>query len=176
MTKAQSATEFMLLIAAILIIFIPIFYLLSDFGIQSGSEMINSQIRTVASTLTEQSRETYYLGLYSREIVTINMPDRIKEIKMVNIFRDPPAHNEYYLLVTYQKDDNLVQIPTLSEVPLVGNACVTDLACAGATACVNCTMDPSDFAVGVKNFKLAVTTQAVGPTSRQVVKISTVYI
>lgn len=173
MSKSQSATEFMLLIAAILIIFIPVFYLLTDYSITTGSELTTSRIRQIATKLVDESRETYYLGLFSREVVSVTMPDGITNLNTYIIEKGRPLTDEFYLNVSYRKGNLEITVPLMSEVPLITTSCnppVID--CQAGMNCTSCTFDRKDYAAGAKNFRL----ETVAWNNRLAVQISPVYI
>jgi hypothetical protein len=162
----------MLLIAAVLILFLPLFYLLSDYSIESTRGIVGAQIREVTNKLVSESRETYYLGLYSREIVTVSMPDTITNMNTYIIDKPAPQKPEYYLNISFYKDGNLVSIPIPSEVPLITNLTCYTTNCYTLSNCTTCLFEHASYEVGVKNFRI----ETVIWQGRLAVKISQVYI
>ena len=154
--------EFMLLIAALLVISLPIFYLLGDYSLKSSREISLNQLNKIGQQLVDESRDVYYLGLFSRQIVTLNMPDNVRGMRsyIVN-----GTSTEYVLVLSAMHDGKLIDIHFDSEVPLVTDgSCALDPAivsgCSGPPGpitgkhCYVCGFSPADNAPGVRNFRL----------------------
>jgi hypothetical protein len=149
--KSQSATEFAILIAALLAVFLPIFYLLSDYGLKSGSELLSSQINQIGTKIVDESREIYYLGLYSKEVITINLPENI--IRMNSLVIDSGGATETYFLIHFRKDKYVLNASFPSEVPIITDDCHS-YSCFGGDTCHVCNIRTHSEAAGVRNLRL----------------------
>jgi hypothetical protein len=163
MKRSQSATEFMLLIAAVLIIFLPMFYLLTEYSTSAGKGMVSAQIRQIGQKLVDESREMHYLGAYSREVVSVNMPNGVVNISTLTMLGSPKEH---YLRIRYYSEDLLVDMTIPSEVPLISSSSSLDTSVDCTHYIGNCPMNPSGqecllcqfkpewYSEGRKDFKL----------------------
>ena len=160
--KSQAAMELVLLIAALLFIFLPIFYFLGDYSLKSGAQIVSSQVNQIGKKLVDESREMYYLGLFSKEIITVNIPDRV--VGMNTIIINNSGDFEYYLMIEYYKDQSRMNATFPSEVPIVTyKPCYIEpniaAACSGpGVDCYLCEFNTTDCTPGVKNFKLETVT------------------
>jgi len=179
--KSQTAMEFTLLIAAVLVIFLPIFFILSDASINTSSQIIDNQVTKIGRKLVDESREVYYLGLFSKQVVTVNIPERVISMNTV-IINDSGAY-ENYLFIEIYKDGFLHNITFASEVPLVGkNPCYLDpdiaTGCSDppllvtALKCYRCPFDSDDITPSTKHFKL----ETIRWKSEYAVNITQVYL
>jgi len=150
MKKAQSAVEFVLLISFLLMAAVPIFFILSDYSFKSSTEASSSQLEATAHRLVDESREIFFLGLYSKDIITVRMPKQVTSMQTIYI---NGAQDEYYLLINYTKDGNEIQFPIKSEVPLFTGDC-TSKPCYTASQCTYCSFNADDYSEGIKNFRL----------------------
>jgi len=149
MSRAQSGVEFILLITALLFISIPVFYLMSDYSLKSSSEVASSQLRDSAQRIVDESREMFYLGKFSKEIITLNMPDNINGMSTMMILGSP---QEYYLIFNYTSSGKSINLPVSSEVPLItGNNCAFRPGCFPSKDCFICPFDSSAYKPGIKN-------------------------
>jgi hypothetical protein len=148
--KSQSATEFAILIAALLAVFLPIFYLLSDYGLKSGSELLSSQINQIGTKIVDESREIFYLGLYSKEVITLNIPESIVSMKTFNV--NSTSGVESYLIVNYRKEGFVINASFPSEVPMITGSC-SQYPCFGGNTCWDCPFPSVAYTPGMKNFK-----------------------
>jgi hypothetical protein len=150
MPKAQSAVEFILLITALLFISIPIFYLLTDYGITSSSDISQTQLQQIGKRIVDESREVYYLGRFSKEIITVNMPEAVNSMGTL-IIED---NDEYYLVINYTRRADRIDLAIPSEVPLITGDCSDATSCYSGNTCYYCSFDAVDYRAGIKNFKL----------------------
>jgi len=154
-TKSQSAVEFTLLIAALLLIFLPLFFVLTDFSFKSNTEIQSQQVQTVSQKIVDESREIFFLGRYSKEIITVNLPDYITSMSTLIINRTSiNLPNEYYLIINYTKAGQKVDLPIYSEVPLINSNCVHTPGCFGGLDCYYCQFSDVESRPGIKNYLL----------------------
>jgi len=152
MKSAQSAMEFTIMIAALLFIFLPIFYLLGDFSLESSTDLITTHISQNGQKIIDEARELYYLGPYAKEIITIRIPDNIIEMSTV-IYNDTAGNNEYVLNIMYQDKDYIVELPLYSEIPIVTQGCNQE-SCDASGCMYRCLFNPDDHLPGIRNFRL----------------------
>lgn len=172
MKNAQSAAEFTLLFAALLFIFIPAFYLLTRQALDTQTEAVEQQIQSMARSLVDESREIYYAGRYSRQVVTLNLPPGIVSMN-TTIIKDS-SNYEYYLLVSYMKKHERVFTALRSDVALVyGTACILE-PCLGTLECYRCPFEAEAVRNGVKSFELESTSRDIWGSSADVVEIERV--
>jgi hypothetical protein len=165
--KSQTTTEFMLIIGGILVIFIPLFYLMVSYSFESSDAITASQSRQVAGKISDEAREIYYLGLFSREILTVNMPDRV--IAMNSFIIDKPGLNdEHYLNISFYKKEGTTSVLLPTEVPIITGDCVS----AACTGCHICHFNKSFYTEGVRHIRL----ETVAWGDRLVVNATQVFI
>ena len=78
--KAQSALEYLMIIAVTLMIIIPTVYLLYSYSKQSTEEMIYPQINEIGISIINNAESVYYSGEHSKIVITVNMPDKINDV------------------------------------------------------------------------------------------------
>ncbi len=151
--KSQSAVEFMLLIAGILFIFLPLFYVFSDYSLKSGSDISTSMAKDVGQKLIDQSREIYYLGRFSKEVITVNIPEGIENMSTLIIDLPGDADDEFYLIMNVSNGQAKEDIVLSSEVPLVTSDCST-IACFSGYDCTYCNFNRTEAMPGKKDYRL----------------------
>ena len=154
--KSQTTVEFIILTACLFLVFLPILYLLSDYSIKTSSEIITTQVNQLGSKLVTESREMYYLGLFSKEVITVNIPNGITNMSFLVINKS--GSFEYYFIVNYTQEDKSLQQVFLSDIPLItsnSTEITKDLSCYGmGTECHLFYFGADDFLSGNRNFKL----------------------
>lgn len=173
-SKAQSATEFMILITALLIIFIPILFIIVDYGAKSVKEVDIQKIHEVGENIVVQARDIYYLGVGSKEIMTITVPRGIETLGTMAIWDTVSGKKEYYLMVKYLKEEDVLDMNIQSEVLLTIPGCVMNYAnsnCPTVTPagieCFVCTFSNDVFSVGRKDLQL----ETIKQTSPDLIKV-----
>lgn len=137
------------MITALLVIAIPVFYLLSDFSLDSSHEVKGSQAKDAAIKMVNEAREIFYMGKYSKEIITINLPDNINGMSSLIIVDTDP---EYYLIINYSVSGRQVDMPISSEVPIITRSgCDFEANCYPGKDCYYCDFDPIEYAGGIRS-------------------------
>ncbi|MBN1157185.1 hypothetical protein JXA85_06180 [Candidatus Woesearchaeota archaeon] len=161
--RAQSAIEFSLLLALLLLIFLPIFYFFISQGMESRMNILESQIEHFGRKLLDESRELYYLGIFNKEILSMNMPENILNMTFITIQKPADDKNtyEYYLKIDFLKKDEVNSIILSPEVPLTTLDSSNMYTCAfeedyQGYAAMECKLDSTSLAPGHKDFKLEV--------------------
>jgi len=145
--RGQSATEFMLLITAVLFICIPAFYLLVDYSLKQSDDANRDQIMHTSQSIVDEAREMYYLGRFSKEVITVRMPDNINSMSTLSIGDD-----EHYLIVNFTYKRSQVDLAKPCEVPLLTGDC-SEFSCLGTT-CRKCSFRAVDYREGTKEFRI----------------------
>jgi len=78
--KAQSALEYLMIIALVLGLIIPITYLFFRYSSQSTEQIIDSQINQIGNSIVDTAEIVYFSGENSKIILEINMPERVGDI------------------------------------------------------------------------------------------------
>ena len=152
MQKAQSAVEFILLITALLLIAIPAFYLLSDYAFKSSSDVAQVQIRESGQKIVDEAREMYYLGKFSKEIITVNMPDNVRSMSTLIVIGTTDM--EYYLIINHSNAEVNTDFLIQCEVPIITGTCNYIPGCYPSKNCYSCPFSPEAFQPGIKNYKI----------------------
>jgi len=152
MQKAQSAVEFILLITALLLIAIPAFYLLSDYAFKSSSDVARVQLREGGQKIVDEAREMFYLGKFSKEIITVNMPDNVRSMSTLIIIG--ATDMEQYLIINHSNAEVKTDILIQSEVPIVTENCNYIPGCYPTKDCYSCLFSHEAFQPGIKNYKI----------------------
>jgi len=170
MRKSQSAMEFMLLISALLLMAIPTFYLLSNYAFKSSSSISEQQMHESGQRIVDEAREIYYLGKFSKEIISISFPRNIDAMSLMII--NDSTIEEYYLIINYTNDGKSTELLVPSDVPMItGNACPVVTGCYAGKDCTTCKFMPDDYSNGVKSFKLETIPSWEGRTVVNISKI-----
>ncbi len=151
--KSQSAVEFMLLIAGLLFIFLPLFFIFSNYSMKSGSDISSSMAKDVGQKLVDQAREMYYLGRYSKEVISVNLPDGIDKMSTLIIDRPGDSQDEFYLIMNISSGSSKQDIVLASEVPIITQDCRT-APCYSGYDCTYCKFNRSETMPGKKDYRL----------------------
>lgn len=151
--------EFVLIISLVLLVMLIALVLVNNLLFSSSTDVRNAQMREIGQTVTDQAREVNYLGLFTQEIVSFNMPDDI--IKMGTVTYNGSSGPEHYMYATMRDSGRILNFTFPSEVPLVTEDCST-YNCISGVSCVVCNFKPLDYKPGRKNFKLESTLWAGG--------------
>jgi len=82
-TRAQSALEYLMIIAITLAIIVPTTYLFFSYSSESNVEIIYSQINQIGRSMIEVAETVYYSGESSKVILTLNMPENVRGINII---------------------------------------------------------------------------------------------
>ena len=81
--KAQSALEYLLIIALVLGLIIPITYLFFRYGSQSNEQIVDSQINQIGNTIVDTAKIVYYSGEGAKIIVELKIPENIDSVDIL---------------------------------------------------------------------------------------------
>jgi len=78
--KAQSAMEYLMIVAITLMIIVPTTYLFYTYSKQSIEQAVYPQINDIGTNIINNAESVYYSGEHSKIVMDINMPDKINDI------------------------------------------------------------------------------------------------
>lgn len=78
--KAQSAVEYLMIVAITLMIIVPTTYLFYTYSRESTEQIVYPQIDDIGSNIINSAESVYYSGEYSKIVIDINMPERINDV------------------------------------------------------------------------------------------------
>ena len=81
--KAQSALEYMMVIALTLGIIVPTTYLFYRYVSESGTQVIDSQINQIGRSILDTAETVYFSGEGSKIILELNMPKDVDDIYII---------------------------------------------------------------------------------------------
>ena len=81
--KAQSALEYLLIVALVLGLIIPITYLFFRYGSQSNEQIIDSQINQIGNTVVDTAEIVYYSGEGAKIILELKIPESIDSVDIL---------------------------------------------------------------------------------------------
>jgi len=158
--RGQYSVEFMIFIGFILIVIAVSAYVLFNFSSTAMEGIFQERINDVGETMVNNAREMFYLGLYSKVVVTVNLPSKISNMYTLQITQG--ANTENYIIFEYPaRDGATATIFVASEVPLMTRQadCTDDSAGAVIPECATdtcnlCYFQPKEYSKGPKNFRI----------------------
>lgn len=82
--NAQSALEYLMIIALTFAIIVPTVYLFFTYARESNIKIIDSQIDRIGRNIVNTAESIYYSGEHSKTILEFNMPDNIEEVNILS--------------------------------------------------------------------------------------------
>ena len=82
-TKAQSAMEYLMIVALTLGIIVPTTYLFFRYSSESTIEIIDAQINQVGRSIMDTAESVYFSGEGSRIVLELSMPKNVADINIV---------------------------------------------------------------------------------------------
>lgn len=79
-TKAQSALEYLMIIAITLGLIVPTAYLFFRYSSESNVQIIDSQITQIGRIIIDTAESVYFSGESSKIILEINMPENVDDV------------------------------------------------------------------------------------------------
>lgn len=95
--KAQLSLEYIIIFAFIMMIIIPTAYLLRNYIGVASDTITMSQIERVSRVLIDNAREMYYASSPAKVVITIDMPDQIEAMWIMDRKHNLSATQEYVL-------------------------------------------------------------------------------
>lgn len=78
--KAQSALEYLMVMAIVFMIIVPTVYLFYSYSKQSTEQMVYPQINDIGRTIINNAESVYYSGKHSKIVIDVDMPDKINDV------------------------------------------------------------------------------------------------
>ena len=83
-TRAQSALEYMMIVALALGIIVPTTYLFFRYSSESNIKLIDSQINEIGGSMVDTAETVYFSGEGSKIILEVNMPENVRDIYIIS--------------------------------------------------------------------------------------------
>jgi len=84
MAKAQSALEYLMIIALALGIIVPTTYLFFRYSSQSTAEIVDSQINQIGRIILDTAEIVYFSGEGSKIILELNLPKGVDDVYILD--------------------------------------------------------------------------------------------
>lgn len=81
--KAQSALEYLMIIALVLGIIVPTTYLFFRYSIQSNIEIVDVQVNQIGRTIIDTAETVYFSGEGSKIVLELNMPKNVVDVHIL---------------------------------------------------------------------------------------------
>lgn len=82
--KAQSAIEYLMIIALTLGIIVPTTYLFFRYSSESNIQIVDAQITEIGRTITDTAESVYFSGEGSKIALEINMPKSVTDVEILS--------------------------------------------------------------------------------------------
>lgn len=82
--KAQTAIEYLMIIALTLGIIVPIAYLFFSYSSESNAQIIDAQITQIGRGIVDTAQSVYFFGEGSKIILEINMPKNVNDVYILS--------------------------------------------------------------------------------------------
>lgn len=77
--KAQSAMEYLMIIAIVFVIIMPTVYLFYSYSKQSMDQSVYSQVGEIGRVILNNAKSVYYSGEHSKVVIDAYLPDNIQD-------------------------------------------------------------------------------------------------
>jgi hypothetical protein len=148
--RSQTSMEFVLIISLFLFVMMIAIYLISDVLFVSHDDIRLTQMNGVGQNVVDEARDVHYLGLFSQEIMSVNMPEGIVQMRSITFMT---AEEEHYLVAMIEAKGERFNLTFPSEVPLLTGSC-NEYFCTGTTVCRVCEFQPDLYSAGRKDIRL----------------------
>jgi hypothetical protein len=164
MLKAQLSIEYLILTGfVLLLVVVPSVIFLSSLANKSVYGTITTErANELGNGIVDNAKQMYYLGIYSKKIVTYDVPNNVHKMFIIQMEKDSKTYYYFGLILNDTKDATKFFFP--SEVPLMSDATslyvdTSDLSsyvseCASATSCSFYNFKGSVLRPGKKRFKI----------------------
>lgn len=120
--SGQVGVEFMLVVALVLIIFVPLFVFLTRSSVSSTDKITEASVTSLVTQIRDQARDTYYSGTYNKKTLTVTIPQTLWTLSVINATPSGGATatdpSRYYLEARYNVSAGERTTRVSSEVPL----------------------------------------------------------
>ena len=80
--KAQSAVEYLMIIALTLGIIVPTSYLFFHYSSESNIQIVDAQLTEIGRTIIDTAESVYFSGAGSKIVLEINMPKSVYDVEI----------------------------------------------------------------------------------------------
>lgn len=116
MPKAQSALEYLMIIALVLGIIVPVTYLFFKYSSESNAEIVDSQITKIGRNIIDTAEIVYFSGKGAKIVVEVNMPEGVDDIYILSnrelVFEVTTEIGETESVFFSSVNINITSIPT----------------------------------------------------------------
>src|SRR3989338_411690 len=81
--RAQSAFEYLMIIALTLGIIVPTTYLFFRYSAESNIKIIDSQINQIGRSMIDTAENVYFSGEGAKIVLEVNMPKEVEDINII---------------------------------------------------------------------------------------------
>ena len=81
--KAQSALEYLMIIALAMGIVVPITYMFFQYSSESNVQIIDVQVTQIGRNIIDTAESVYYSGEGSKIVLEINMPENVEDVYII---------------------------------------------------------------------------------------------
>lgn len=82
--KAQSAFEYLLVIALVMGLIVPITYLFFNYTSGSNIEIVDAQVNQIGRSIIDTAESVYYSGEGSKIVLEISMPENVEDVYILS--------------------------------------------------------------------------------------------
>jgi uncharacterized protein (UPF0333 family) len=126
--KAQISIEYLILTGFILlIIIVPSVIFLYSFANKSVFGTVSTQkINDLGNGLVDNAKQMYYLGLYSKKVVSYDVPENVERFFILEINQSGTGEKYYYIGIIINNGKEVSKHFFLSDVPLMSSPLSSD--------------------------------------------------
>jgi hypothetical protein len=115
-SKAQSALEYLMIIALTLGIIVPTTYLFFRYSVQSNTEIVDAQINQIGRTIMDTAETVYFSGESSKIVLELNMPKNVVDAYIL-------ANRELVFRINSEIGESEAVFFSTTGIPIVSNQC-----------------------------------------------------
>jgi hypothetical protein len=99
--RGQAAMEYLLVVALILLVFVPTTYIFLSNIQKSSDELSMTKLTRIGNDIVNTAYEVYYQGVPAKIPLKVDMPDGVSNISIINDWSKPANQ----LLITFRFND-----------------------------------------------------------------------
>ena len=81
--RAQSALEYLMILALAMGIIVPITYMFFQYSSESNVQIIDAQVNRIGRNIIDTAESVYYSGKSSKIVVELNMPENVEDVYII---------------------------------------------------------------------------------------------
>ncbi len=110
--RAQSAVEYLFIVALALTLILPASFLFFDFSKSSEGAVISAQINRVGTEIISKAEEVYVIGNNSRVTLELTLPDNIESVII---------YGESEIVISYYALGGTTQAVFFTDIPIMNS-------------------------------------------------------